>query len=61
MPKAHVLLRKKGNSTQIAATAPTRKGIIKKAQPIINRNPRTKFRYGAVSIQKDMPWFRKGE
>jgi hypothetical protein len=57
-----LLQRGRGGMTLVRAMSPTLKGVLKKAQPIINRSgPKVRFRYGTLTVQKDRPVFRKGE
>lgn len=48
-------------SRKIVAESKSKTEIVRKAQPIINRNPRKRYRYIRVNIDPEMPWFKKGE
>jgi len=58
---SHVLLQRKGRTTLIAAGGNTIKSVVKSAQPIINRHPKSVFRYATLKTNPFIPAFRKGE
>jgi hypothetical protein len=61
----HVLLQRTGNGKRaqpkIRVAEPTLAATIKKAQPIINKSPGTRFRYARITLDSRRPWFKKGE
>jgi hypothetical protein len=58
MMSEHVLIDGK---RKIVVHGKTIKAVIKAAQPIINKHPKTHYRYAKIVIDRTRPWFKKGE